>query len=168
MVSEVALGLSCLRESRVIACGFSGLLPKPQTPPHPQSQGLLGTTKISWSDFQGRQESCFDLFTSGPFSRPIINFPVKDLEASASATFPGKCRVWLLGETEAQIGPQLLLTQPSLELGSGQSLLYPEELLTGFVPHLPDMRLELRIWSLRVENLAVRLHCETSDGEAQV
>ena len=134
------------------------------TPPRRKSQGLLGTTKISWSDFQGRQESCFDLFTSGPFSHPII----KDFEASASATFPGKCRVWLLGETEAQIGPQLLLTQPSLELGSGQSVLYPEELLTGFVPHLPDMRLEIRDWSLRVENLAGRLHCETSDGEAQV
>lgn len=130
-------------------------------PPAPKSQGLLGTTETSWSDFQGRQESCFDLFTSGPSIRPIINFPVKDFEASASATFPGKRHVWLLGETEAQIGPRLLLTQPSLELGSSQSLLYPEELLTGFVPHLPDMSLELGVWSLRVENLAGRLHCET-------
>lgn len=80
MESEVALGLSYpLRVKSRLHAGSLASSPKLRLPP-PKSQGLLGTTEISWSDFQGRQESCFDLFISGPSIRPIIDFQSKTLK----------------------------------------------------------------------------------------
>lgn len=145
MVSPGALILG-----RVIDHLYRVLLPPPKTS-YSKISGPQGTTKISGSDFQQKQESSFELLC-GSLSYPIIDF-------SKTSKYPHH----LLFQTNVilvETGPDRAsasLNTSLLGLGSSPralSYLLPEK-LGGFVGFL-------------VENMAGRPGCETeaSDGEA--